>query len=88
METRSVRPHGEERLLLVVFLDAQNEIHFPLGEKFGSVSQPHSPPPKGFLVTRRRPVPFARINQTPLLPGAMSRSYTIHFPSDEKEGCP
>ena len=39
-------------------------------------------------MTRRRAVPFERINQTPLLPGAMSRSYTIHLPSGEKEGCP
>src|SRR6478752_1813116 len=61
-------------------------ISFPLGEKFGSVSQPHSPPAKGFLVTRRWAVPLERINQMPL--ALMSDSYAIHLPSGEKEGCP
>ena len=51
-----------------------NEISFPSGEKFGSVSQPQSPPRKGLLVTRRFMLPSGRISQTPLLPGAISRS--------------
>jgi hypothetical protein len=63
-----------------------NEIHLPSGEKFGSVSQPHSSPATGFLVTRRWAVPFERINQMPF--ALMSDSYAIHLPSGEKEGCP
>jgi hypothetical protein len=47
-----------------------NEIVFPSGEKFGSVSQQ----PNGLRVTRRRSVAFALISQTPLLPSAMLRS--------------
>ena len=52
------------------FLTRTNEIVFPSGEKFGSVSQQ----PNGLRVIRRGFVPFALISQTPLLPSAISRS--------------
>jgi hypothetical protein len=49
------------------FLMRTNEIHLPSGEKFGSVSHPHSPLARnGFRVSRRRPVPSTRMSQTPL----------------------
>ncbi len=61
----------------------------PSGENAGSVSQPQPDPSAyGLRVMRRSCVPSARMIQTPLSVGLMSRSNAIQRPSGENTGWP